>query len=204
MVCQIIRSLTHSLTYSLTARGHATLTTLGWVLAAGWVFAAGLFGAACISDHVAKPHPAMYFQAPKGGAILIGGSGKAGRIVMDGKPRLAPFVCDSDPMLFDVSAPEASIKEGMKNLAFSQGSRRVYLTDEKGDVIAKGRMCIFPTFKTKDKDTLRGYEFDIPMKKLKSRPQGRAGVVFQTYTPRGNAPKSSKHVAWVLYLEPNP
>ncbi len=180
--------------------------------AGSWIFAVFCVSAltGCTPDFVVKTHPVVYFSASNGRtgkqihehtALMIQGSRKAGRIALDGKPRLTPFRCSTEPMAIDMSGHKPSVERRIRNLAYAKGSRRVFLLDKDGDLIARGRMCIFPTFETEDQEILRGYDVSIPVAQILKRPKGRGGLVFQSYRPLGNTDSSLKHIAWVLSLD---
>ena len=167
--------------------------------------------AGCTPDYVVKTHPVVYFRKPakkKGTrtrktpnrALIISGKKKGGRIELDGRPRIAPFLCSSEPVAIDMSGDKSSVEERIKKLAFAKGSRRVYLVNEKGEYITRGRLCFFPTFETQDQEILEGYEFRLPFKKIARMKSGKRGLMFQAYSPLGSANPSLKHIAWVFYI----
>lgn len=164
----------------------------------------------CTPDYVVKTHPVVYFaisndstenQAYGETVLIIRGSRKAERIALDGKPRLTPFTCSTDPVIIDMSGHKESVERRIRNLAFQKGNRRVFLANENGDLIARGRMCIFPTFETQDLDLLGGYEVSIPIARILKRRGGRRGLIFQSYRPLGSTNPSLRHIAWVLLLD---
>lgn len=165
----------------------------------------------CTPDYVVRTHPVVYFRQSgrkKGArtgeslnrALIISGKKKGDRIELDGRPRIAPFLCSAEPVAIDMSGDKSSIEERIRKLAFVKGSKRVYLVDEKGEFITRGRLCFFPTFETQDKEILEGYEFRVPFDKIAKMKSGKRGLMFQAYSPLGSTNPSLKHIAWVFYI----
>ncbi len=170
-----------------------------------------LYTAGCTPDYVVRTHPVVYFRQPAGKkgaitekaanrALIISGKKKGDRIELDGRPRIAPFLCSAEPVAIDMSGDKSSVEERIRKLAFVKGSRRVYLVDEKGEYITRGRLCFFPTYETQDKEILKGYDFIIPFDKIARMKSGKRGLMFQAYSPLGSTNPSLKHIAWVFYI----
>lgn len=124
------------------------------------------------------------------------------RVPFDGRARLAPFLCTSKPIVINVEDPKEKKNATLKWLASKPGSRRVRIVSKSGEVLASGRLCIFPTYETPTMEILYGYSFRVPIHRLRQRPPGKPAAIYQLYGVAGRENPALRHVAWVMWIPP--
>ncbi len=151
---------------------------------------------------VAVSRPMVSFYAPRGTSMFLVGGHGALKVAFTGRVGPAPFLCASHPWLVDVQGDAASVRDLMRRFSSRPGGKRVMLYDSTGRLLAKGALCIFPTYKTHAKAIKRQYRIRIPSKALSALKRKKGPVaLFETYPPP--VPKGRMvHVAWALYLVP--
>lgn len=151
---------------------------------------------------VAVARPMVTFLGPSGASMFLVGGHGALKVTFTGQVGLSPFVCSSHPWLVDVGGDAASVRDLMRRFSARRGGKRVMLYDRSGRLVAKGRLCIFPTYKTNAKAIKRHYRIRVPGKALAALKRKKGPVaLFETYPPPH--PKGKMvHVAWAMYLEP--
>lgn len=156
----------------------------------------------CAPVETVRTYPTVVFAEPRGAKMFLTREGRTLRVRFDGKARVFPLVCSARRWLVRTDGPAESVKYTMERFSARQGFLTARLYSSSGRFIAEGRICVFPTFKTPDKEILERYVISIPVKKLARRPKGRSAVLFQTYANGMGADPALKHVAWVFYIAP--
>jgi len=151
---------------------------------------------------VVVARPMVRFVGPKGTSLFLVRGRGALRVTFTGNVGAAPFVCDSEPWLVDVSGNSASLRTFIQKLAFRKGHARAQLYDRDGKLLARGALCIFSTFKTFSKGIRKRYVIRIAPATIQAvRRRRQPAALFESYPPPTGRP-NMVHIAWALYLLP--
>ena len=180
----------------------------GWMqrpVGAAWfgvvALATGWFGCR-MPAKVAVHRPMVTFFGPKGVSMFLVGGHGALKVTFTGQIGPAPFLCSSHPWLVDVEGDAASVRDLMRRFSARPGGKKVMLYGRDGSLVAKGALCIFPTYKTHSRGIKRRYRIRVPAKAVSALRRKKGPVaLFETYPPP--KPKGRMvHVAWAMYLIP--
>jgi len=176
----------------------------GWPRALVAVLGLGGCGLAsgCARD-VLVAHPAVRFTEPRGAVLFVLVGGAAVRARFGEARRTSPVVCAATRALLDVRRRGRGRRYVLRQFASRPGFARVQLHDKAGRLLARGRLCVFPTLRPLHRSILGGYTIGVPPGAMRRLRTGRPVALYQSYRP-WNPPAEAywQHVAWVLYLDP--